>query len=158
MNRKTFLKVFVNGTGLVIGGTVAVPALLTGFSPVWNRRHGELWQQVGKLDEFPIDDVRKAVFSVPRDDLSRSLREKSVYVWRSSDKDVVVYSRNCTDLSCPITWDAGSGWFYCPCHGGIFAKNGDRKAGPPKRPLYRFANRVRDGLIEIDLNSLPPMT
>ena len=31
-------------------------------------------------------------------------------------------------------------------------------AGPPNKPLYRYANRVRDGVLEIDLFSLPPMT
>lgn len=158
MDRKRFLKVFANGTGLAIGGAVAGPALISSLSPLADRRRGELWQEVGRLAEFPIDEVKQAVVTVPRADAAESLKEKSVYVWRVSEHAVVVYSRNCTDLSCPITWDSGSGWFYCPCHGGIFSKEGERKAGPPKRPLYRYANRVLHGVIEIDLNSLPPMT
>ena len=30
-------------------------------------------------------------------------------------------------------------------------------AGPPKEPLYRYATRIRDNILEIDLNSIPPM-
>ncbi|WP_164102419.1 QcrA and Rieske domain-containing protein [Candidatus Laterigemmans baculatus] len=82
---------------------------------------------------------------------------QSVYVWRRSAEEVVVFSRSCTDLGCPVTWDPGSHCFLCPCHGGIFAKDGERMAGPPDRPLYRYANRVRDGRLEIDLSSVPPM-
>lgn len=97
---------------------------------------------------------------VERGDWARSLDEKGVYVWRKSEKeaDVVVFSRNCTDLSCPVKFDEGSECFYCPCHGGIFDKQGIPLAGPPSVPLYRYANRVRGGVLEIDLNSLPPMT
>jgi menaquinol-cytochrome c reductase iron-sulfur subunit len=158
MDRKTFLRIFANGGGFLIGGIVGVPALLTGLSPLFLRQRGERWRPVGRIEEFPIDEVRKAVVSVTRDDWADALREKGVYVWRPSEADLVVFSRNCTDLSCPITWDPGSGCFFCPCHGGIFSRSGERMAGPPKRPLYRYANRVRDGVVEIDLNSLPPMT
>jgi menaquinol-cytochrome c reductase iron-sulfur subunit len=98
------------------------------------------------------------VAPVPRGDWARSLGEKGVFVWRASEEEVVVFSRNCTDLSCPVTWDPGSNWFYCPCHGGIFAQDGTNVAGPPTRPLYRYANRVQNGVLEIDLLSLPPMT
>lgn len=157
MNRKIFLRVAVQGMGLVVAGIVAIPALVTALFPALQRRR-EVWQPVGPLAEFPIDEVRKAIVDVPRDDWSSSLRTKGVYVWRPSAQEIVVFSRNCTDLSCPVTWDPASGWFYCPCHGGIFGRDGERKAGPPKRALYRYANRIRNGVVEIDLASLPPMT
>jgi menaquinol-cytochrome c reductase iron-sulfur subunit len=70
----------------------------------------------------------------------------------------VVFSRNCTDASCPVVFDAGSDCFLCPCHGGVFSKDGTPLHGPPPRPLWRYAARVRAGVLEIDLNSLPPMT
>jgi menaquinol-cytochrome c reductase iron-sulfur subunit len=158
MNRRTLMKILVHGGGMITAGIVGIPALLMAISPVLRRRTGEVWQPVGRLDDFPVDEVREAVVEVPRDDWSRSLRSKGVYVWRPTVGEAVVYSRNCTDLSCPVTWDAGSQWFYCPCHGGMFAKNGDPTAGPPQRPLYRYAYRIRDGVLEIDLNSLPSMT
>jgi menaquinol-cytochrome c reductase iron-sulfur subunit len=157
MNRNRFLKAVVKGTGLIIAGIVALPSLVTALTPVW-RRPREQWQPIGRLQDFPVDGVQRAIVEVARDDWAESLRLKGVYVWRPSEEEVVVFSRNCTDLSCPVTWDPASGWFYCPCHGGIFAKDGERMAGPPKRALYRYANRIRNGVVEIDLRSLPPMT
>lgn len=158
MDRKTFLKLVVHGVGAITTAAVALPALATALAPLWDRRRGSRWEAVGALDSFPVASVHHAVVPVPRDDWSQSLREKGVYVWRPSSDEIIVFSRNCTDLGCPVTWDPGSAWFFCPCHGGIFAQNGDRKAGPPKRALFRYANRIRNGILEIDLNSLPVVT
>ncbi len=157
MNKRGFSKLIVAGGGLVVGGAVGVPAVLSALSPSLKRREDENWQAVGPVEDFPLGEMKKAVVSVPRDDWARSLREKGVFVLRKGAEEVIVFSRNCTDLSCPITWDPGSEWFFCPCHGGIFSKDGEPQAGPPKIPLYRYANRIREGFLEIDLNSLPPM-
>jgi len=157
MNKRNFSKLFIAGSGLIIGGVVGLPVLLTALSPSLRRRAGESWQPVGAAEDFPVDGVVKALIPVPRDDWARSLRERAVFVMRESAESFVVFSRNCTDLSCPVTWDPGSEWFFCPCHGGIFAKDGSPRAGPPKVPLYRYATRVRGGVLEVDVNSLPPM-
>jgi menaquinol-cytochrome c reductase iron-sulfur subunit len=157
MEKRTFLKLFVVGTGLVGAGVIGIPALATIFSPVIRRARGERWQPLGELEAFPVGAVQRAEVDLPRTDWARALRVQGVYVWRQNAGEVIVFSRSCTDLSCPVTWDAGSGWFFCPCHGGIFNHEGERMAGPPKRALYRYATRIREGMIEIDLNSIPPM-
>lgn len=159
MNRRGFAKrLLVRAVGLVVVGAAGVPALVTALFPAFGGRDGEAWKPVGRLDDFPVRGVGKAVVPTSRVRWPRTMKERAVYVWRPAADEVVVFSRSCTDLGCPVTWDTGSEWFFCPCHGGIFAKNGDRVAGPPDRPLYRYANRVRDGVVEIDLTSLPPMT
>jgi menaquinol-cytochrome c reductase iron-sulfur subunit len=157
MTKRSFSKLVVAGVGFVISGVVGLPAILAALSPSLKRRPGENWQPVGNVDDYPLGEVVKAVVPVPRSDWAAALRERGVFVLREAGDRIVVFSRNCTDLSCPITWDPGSHWFFCPCHGGIFSKEGEPKAGPPKRPLYRYATRMRDGLLEIDLNSVPPM-
>jgi menaquinol-cytochrome c reductase iron-sulfur subunit len=157
MNKRRFSKLFIAASGLLVSGVAGIPALLAVFSPSLRRRADEIWQTVGPLDDFPQGQVTKAAVPVPRDDWARSLREKGVFVLRETADQFVVYSRNCTDLGCPITWDPGSQWFFCPCHGGIFSKDGERQAGPPKLPLYRYQSRIRGGVLEIDLNSVPPM-
>lgn len=159
MDRRTWLEAVLKLSGLGIVGVLATSAIANIISPIFERRRGEVWKPLGLLDDFPVGEVSKAIVELSDDATgSRSLQEKGVFVWRKSAEEVIVYSRNCTDLSCPVTWDEGSGWFYCPCHGGIFTQQGDPVAGPPSRPLYRYATRERDGVLEIELNSLPPMT
>lgn len=156
MERRKFLAVVVTGTGLVIGGIVGIPAVVMMFAPGFRTR-GPIWRPLGLADEFGLNEVSRATVEVPRRDWAESMSEKAVYVWRTTESDFVVYSRNCTDLSCPVRWDVGSERFFCPCHGGIFTKEGEVVAGPPRRPLWRYATRVIDGRLEIDVTSVPPM-
>jgi len=157
MNRRKLLEILVTGGGAVLAAAVAIPSLLLAISPAFVRRKAE-WQPLAALEQFPTGEVTPAIVQVPRDDWAKSLREKQVYVWRRAEDELIVYSRNCTDLSCPVNWDRGSQCFFCPCHGGIFDLDGTPLAGPPAVPLYRYATRVKQGVLEIDLHSLPPMT
>ena len=155
MDRRKFL---VRAGGAAVGLGLAVPAVITLISPALDDDEGSIWARVGPLDPFPIERTTAALIEVKRDDWSPAMRERLIYVRRKNAEEFLVFSRNCTDLSCPVNWDPGSECFFCPCHGGIFAKDGERMAGPPKRPLYRYTWRVRGTQLEIDLASLPPMT
>ncbi len=158
MGKRTFLKLLAAGWGIFVAAVLGVPAVLMSLTPVARKRSGPVWRPIGRLDEFPSGDMSKAIVALPVFDWARSLKVKAVYVLRSTPDSLVVFSRNCTDLSCPIVWDPGSQCFFCPCHGGIFSRSGEPMAGPPKRPLYRYAHRIEDGIVLIDLNSLPPVT
>ena len=156
MNRRTLLQALTSLGGLVVAAVVGVPAAVVAISPALRRDRKQRWQPIGSIDEFPLRQMTEGVVEVPRDDRDASLRRKLVYVYRT-EEETIVFSRNCTDLSCPVNWDGGSQCFFCPCHGGIFSKDGDPMAGPPPQPLFRYANRVRRGNLEIDLSSVPPM-
>ncbi len=158
IDRRKCCSLLVAGGAAIGSAIMAVPAIVAAMSPVWKGRSGPAWRPAGRIDDFPLGKIEPVTVSVGRGDWARSLDTKSVYVWRRSEEDVVVYSRNCTDLSCPLTFDPGSECFFCPCHGGIFGKDGQPMAGPPLKPLYRYDSRLRDGILEIDLYSLPPMT
>ena len=158
MNRRTLLTIAMSLGGGLLSALVAIPALLSAISPSLVGRSQERWRAAGTVDQFALNQVTPAIVQVNRGDWARSLDEKKVYVWRKGPEEYVVYSRNCTDLSCPVTFDTGSECFFCPCHGGIFAKDGTPMSGPPKVPLYRYAHRIQNDSLEIDLSSLPPMT
>ncbi|MCW8139018.1 MAG: Rieske 2Fe-2S domain-containing protein [Planctomycetota bacterium] len=157
MDRRTFFKAVLGAGGAAVAGLLGIPGVATILAPVLRRPRGAVWAPVGRLDAFPAGEVRPTVIEVPRDDWDEGLRRRAVYVSRLDPHEVVVFSRSCTDLSCPVMWDAGSGWFLCPCHGGIFSSDGQPQKGPPSRPLYRYATRVRAGTLEVDLRSVPPM-
>lgn len=55
-----------------------------------------------------------------------------------SEGGMVAFSRKCTDLGCLVNWDSSSRQFICPCHMGVYDKNGKNISGPPPRPLDRF--------------------
>lgn len=156
MERRKVLTLLVQGGSAVIALIVGIPTLIFAFAPIGDRRSPR-WRSVGPLDEFPLGEVREGIVQPTDSTDSSPPLPQAVYVWRRSSDEVVVFSRSCTDLGCPVTWDRGSQCFLCPCHGGIFDHEGRRMAGPPDRPLYRYDNRVRSGTLEIDLSSVPPM-
>jgi menaquinol-cytochrome c reductase iron-sulfur subunit len=155
MSRRKVLVGMIGVGGAAVVAALGGPAVIHAVSPNLNPDLSDHWVPLGALDDFEVGATRKAVLKVPRGDWSPSMRDKAVYVWRPSDQEVVVFSRACTDLGCPVEYEAGSRWFYCPCHGGIFDQEGQRRAGPPKRPLDRYRLRVREGILEIDLSSVP---
>ena len=159
MNRRSWFDRVLMLVGGGFGAAITIPLVGNILSPIFERRLGKVWQSVAPIDSFTVGEVSKAVVTVSDDQAGMSvIDDKGVFVWRQTDDEVVVFSRNCTDLSCPVTWDEGSRWFYCPCHGGVFNEEGQPVAGPPSRPLYRYDVRIRDNMVQIDLNSLPPMT
>jgi menaquinol-cytochrome c reductase iron-sulfur subunit len=153
MNRRTTLKCLVQGAGLVAGAAVVLPSLGSAFSPA-TRRRSPSWRPLGRIDAFAVGEVQEAVIGEANERPPNSPK-KSVYVWRPEAERFVVFSRACTDLGCPIHYDPGSRFYYCPCHGGIFNTAGEPVAGPPARPLDQYASRVRDGILEIDEASIP---
>ncbi|MBI5683333.1 MAG: Rieske (2Fe-2S) protein [Deltaproteobacteria bacterium] len=60
-----------------------------------------------------------------------------ILVVRSED-GFNAFSRRCTDLGCLVSWEPAKQQFICPCHQGVYDKNGKNIAGPPPRPLDRF--------------------
>ncbi|MCO6432454.1 MAG: ubiquinol-cytochrome c reductase iron-sulfur subunit [Deltaproteobacteria bacterium] len=154
LKRRSFLSLSVNAVGAAITGAVLVPACIYAIHPALRKDESPLWNAIGSLDEYRLNVMHERIVELPA---GWNPRQKLVFVWRPTDSEVVVFSRACTDLGCPINWDESSQCFYCPCHGGIFSKEGERMAGPPNRPLWRYATRTLDGALEIDLRSVPPM-
>lgn len=157
LTRRSMLRGAIRTVAVAAGGIVAIPALLTSLFPVGQRPEGNVWRAVGRLSEFPAGEVRMAVAAAPRNQWPRPVASEAVFVWRKTDDEIVVFSRKCTDLACPLNYDSGSSCYFCPCHGGIFAQDGTVMAGPPPRPMRRYAARLRDGVLEIDLASLSPV-
>jgi len=57
---------------------------------------------------------------------------------------ITAFDARCTHMGCPVTHDAATGGFYCPCHAGHFDTEGNPVGGPPEAPLARF-DVVRNG-------------
>ena len=156
MTRRFLLELVVTGAGMLVAGVVAIPTLLTGLSPAIKPRRREIWRPIGPLADIPIGLVQEKAIPTDRNAWPRSLKRHALFVRRRSETDLVILSRSCTDLGCPLDYDPGSSCFFCPCHGGIFAQDGERLAGPPNRPMHRYAHRIRDDVLEIDISSIPP--
>lgn len=114
------------------------------------------WRDVGALSEFPIGQTRKVVYPNPDPDPWGGLTVRNAaWVRREGPRSFVAFSIYCTHTGCPVAWEDDAGLFICPCHGGVFDRDGDVSAGPPPRPLDRAAVRVRDGRVQVATLAVP---
>jgi cytochrome b6-f complex iron-sulfur subunit len=67
----------------------------------------------------------------------------------STESGVVARSLLCSHFGCRVQWRAEAGRYDCPCHGGIFDREGRPVGGPPTRPLRVLPTEVagRDILV-----------
>ncbi len=147
--RRRFLTRLSVGLSGVIGAAIGLP--IAGFllAPLF-RRPEEEWHPVGTVIVFPIGETVEVVIEDPSPLAWAGLASRTaVWLRRESEREFIAFSVNCTHLGCPVRWLQDAGLFMCPCHGGVFYRDGRVAGGPPQEPLIRYPVRVREGLVEI---------
>ncbi len=72
----------------------------------------------------------------------------------NTDAGIVALSDICPHLGCKVHYAADQGKFLCPCHGGVFEKDGTAIAGPPAdegKNLKRYAVSRKGDNLFIDI-------
>ena len=88
----------------------------------------------------------------PGEALSLDLGGQKILVLKT-DEGVAAFSRRCTDLGCLVSWSRERQQFLCPCHRGVYDRNGTNIAGPPPRPLDRFEVIKRGEQLYVNVQS-----
>jgi quinol---cytochrome c reductase iron-sulfur subunit, bacillus type len=143
--RRSVLAGFVYGAGGAIAASLA--AILGRFfcAPFLASPRGGPGESVSL---GPIDRFRGAREPVPAffertvpDGYMKRRESGRVYVVADGGR-LFCLSSTCTHLGCTVHWDQARREFLCPCHGGVYARDGSVVAGPPPRPLERLPVRI----------------
>lgn len=148
-SRRTFL-------AQVIGACIAFLAMLVGI-PAAGAIVGPALKQaptdsptIGRADSFEQDVPKSAEFAITRrDGWVETTETVAVWVVKQADGSFVVFNGHCTHLGCAYHWQADLNEFVCPCHAGVYGKDGRVLSGPPPRPLDRLQASVVNGLIQV---------
>ena len=137
------------GLGCVGAAFVGVP--VTGFlvAPLFEGISKE-WRSVGRADQFQPGKTIEVKFE-DASSLAWAGVTAQTAAWLRCEAsgEFVAFAVNCTHLGCPVRWLEEAELFMCPCHGGVYYKDGTVAAGPPPEPLTHYPVRVRDGQVEI---------
>ena len=137
----------------VTGAIVGIPsiAFLLGL-----RKAPEVWRSLGAAGSFQIGQTVEVSFldSSPLP-WSGVTARTAAWLRREGPEQFIAFAINCTHLGCPVRWLPNADLFMCPCHGGVFYKDGAVASGPPPKPLVTYPVRVRDGMVEILTSPLP---
>jgi menaquinol-cytochrome c reductase iron-sulfur subunit len=114
------------------------------------------WRSVGKVEDFKIGSTT----IVKLQDASTLpwagyAGQTAAYLQRNSESEFVCFSVNCTHLGCPVRWIDTAELFMCPCHGGVYYKDGSVAAGPPPKPLPQYGVRIREDHVEVLASPVP---
>ncbi len=153
VNRRKFLARLSITLGSVAAALVSIPsvAFLLGL-----RKTPQLWQEVGKVEDFKIGSTVRVSFRDPSSlPWAGVTSQTAAWLRRVDDQRFIAYSISCTHLGCPVRWLAGAELFMCPCHGGVFYSNGSVASGPPPKPLAQYPARVIDGQVQILASPIP---
>ena len=152
ISRRSFVTGVVAFLGSVIASVIGIPAIGYMISPGLNKRTSEEWVPIGKLEDIPMNIPVLSTFTrTIKIGWERSANSFGVYVIRKSADEFDVFSNVCTHLSCRVTWKDDQEAFVCPCHNGIFAKDGSIVSGPQPRPLDSYEYKIEDGTLLVHL-------
>jgi Rieske Fe-S protein len=168
--RSRFLEATTIGLGAAIGAVVTLPVLgftvLPSFTNV-----DESQADLGPIDNFPEGEyVIASYLSNPK---AGEVSRRTAFVRNNGLTDggepsfTILYSR-CVHLGCPVQPNGPideqarkevdgvelrpvlAQSFGCPCHGGLYDSEGNRRAGPPVRSLDRYTYSIKNGHLVLD--------
>ena len=117
--RRATLARLLAGAGLALGyGLFGVYALAYLFPPPSRRRAQRLF--IGRVADFPQGVARPFV----------DQRGRRLLIVRGATA-LTAFDTRCPHLGCQVHWEAVRERFVCPCHQGIFDRDGVAVAGPP---------------------------
>jgi quinol---cytochrome c reductase iron-sulfur subunit, bacillus type len=168
--RSRFLEASTLGVGAAIGAIVTLPVLGFMVLPSFtNLEEDEV--DLGPLENFPEGQYVIATYLSNKSvgEVSR----RTAFVRNNGTTDdgqpsfTILYSR-CVHLGCPVQPNGPideegkkevkgvelrqvlAQSFGCPCHGGLYDAEGNRRAGPPVRSMDRYTYSIRNGNLVLD--------
>jgi menaquinol-cytochrome c reductase iron-sulfur subunit len=147
--RRDFMRAAIVAIGGVIGAAIGLPAIPYVMGPALQADKEE-WIRLGTTNKVELDAPTLFKTSIQtQTGWIEAEQEFSVYVSTENGQDFVAMSNICTHLGCRVRWIAEDQGFFCPCHNGVFARDGSVQAGPPPRPLDRFDTKVEDSILYV---------
>jgi menaquinol-cytochrome c reductase iron-sulfur subunit len=147
--RRDFMRAAVFGIGGLITAALGLPAVAYIVGPAL-KKASDLWIRLGAISKVELESPTLFKTTVETETGWINTEEEiSAYVLTTNGQDFEVLSNVCTHLGCRVRWIAEDDRFYCPCHNGVFARDGSVVSGPPPRALDRFESKVEDGILYI---------
>jgi menaquinol-cytochrome c reductase iron-sulfur subunit len=158
LSRRNFfakLCIALSGVCAVILGVPLVGFIL---APLFRKTEGT-WITLGKVDDYEVGKTVNVTFIDPSPLPWAGITAKSaLWLRRAAPTEFIAFSVNCTHLGCPVRWLPDAELFMCPCHGGVYYKDGTVAAGPPPHPLIRYDVRVEGDDVQIKSIAIPITT
>ena len=130
----------------IIGFGLGIPAIAYIVGPSLKKEETQSWINLGSTSKVELGTPSLFKTKIQRQTGWIVNEEQiSVFVLTENGRDFQAMSNICTHLGCRIRWIDDREEFFCPCHNGVFDKDGRIVSGPVPRPLDRFETKVENG-------------
>ncbi|HVV55007.1 MAG TPA: Rieske 2Fe-2S domain-containing protein [Mucilaginibacter sp.] len=155
--RRKFLVRLSLSLGALAAAFAGIPVISALIAPLTEKKP-RLWRDVGSLDQFKIGATNLVKFeNADPEAWAGVTAHTAAWLRRDAVKNFTAFAVNCSHLGCPVRWESDAQLFMCPCHGGVYYKDGTVAAGPPPKSLTKYPVRINKGRVEI-LTSPVPIT
>lgn len=152
VSRRQFLNYTLTGVGGFMAAGMLMPMVRFAVDPVLQHKGESDFvstpQKISDITEVPtrVDYTFEQV-----DAWYTSEVTGSAWVYKDEKGEIVALSPVCKHLGCVVNWDSdpsNPAHFYCPCHAGLYTKDGTNVKGtPPLGPLDVFPIKEVDGYL-----------
>ena len=152
VSRRQFLNYTLTGVGGFMAAGMLMPMVRFAVDPVLKHTgDSDFIATPQKISEITGEPIRVDFSFKQMDAWYESEVTNSAWVFKDEKGSVVALSPVCKHLGCTVDWDtdkANPDHFYCPCHGGLYTKDGSNVKGtPPVAPLDVYPYQEKDGYL-----------
>jgi Rieske Fe-S protein len=148
-SRRRALATMVTAVGAVLSAGVAgLVGLVAAPKRLSNPR---TWRRAAATSDLPSDQPLTVVLTARDEDGWYETKKQSVIFLDRAGSGYRALSATCAHLGCRVKWDAAQTKFLCPCHGGVYDRQGNVLAGPPPRGLEQLNVRVNPQTSELEV-------
>lgn len=145
VSRRTFLSYIAASISAFIGIAAGVPIIGYVAAPLAKKEEAR-WISLGKVEAFKDQEPKLATFTITKKDGWVEVQEaRTCWIIPQKNGEFVAFNGRCTHLGCAYSWRTSgdhAGKFFCPCHDGLYDREGTVLDGPPPRPLDRLDVKV----------------
>ena len=150
LSRRSFLALATWAIGGLISAALGVPAIAYIIGPALKLNNVQQWIQLGSTAKVELGTPTLFKAKIERQTgWIVNEEEVSAYALTENGRDFVALSNICTHLGCRVRWVADQERFFCPCHNGVYDKNGNVVSGPPPRPLDHYEVKIENNQLYI---------
>lgn len=152
VSRRQFLNYTLTGVGGFMAAGMIMPMVRFAIDPVLKAdAGGDFIPTKQKIADLTNDPIRVDFTFEQKDAWYESEVTNTAWVYKDEQGEIVALSPVCKHLGCTVDWNTSKDdpdHFFCPCHYGLYTKDGKNVPGtPPLAPLDVYPYKEKDGFL-----------
>lgn len=154
VTRRQFLNYTLTGVGGFMAAGMLMPMVRFAVDPVLKHNPaGDFIVTDKKISDITNEPVRVDFSFEQQDAWYTAEVTNTAWVYKDDKGEIVALSPVCKHLGCTVDWNtdkANPDHFFCPCHDGLYTKDGTNVPGtPPSAPLDVYPYKEVDGYLAL---------